>query len=566
MEKEIALPDKMSKNLHSNIKVSSTIEKTIPFRDEHLNYMKSMKQNLKSNTNTRNEMKEQKNNNNIFKKIQLIKGKGENIWEEKLQNIIDINKKLHIKSKKINKKVIRKNLSYTIKNMKRKKVIEERDIFDCLRINTLKGSKDFSNVTNSINYLLDKNKKILKNERKFNIRNFNSIFKANKKGGNNRNIFKINNFSSRNGMYGKKNNLPLFYEFSLTYRNDYYSKSEKNRHEFLLNEFHKLKFYLENNPNDELLIIKDFLQKFHIKNIEKYPEEELLYLGRLICKNKEDKLMNLIKPDSNIKKMISNLLDTSFGLNKNQKDNYNLEKYNSTNNQYQNNENKNILKKNRTYYNFRVNKRKKYFDINETNSKLKYIENQKKVYFPNKRNYSENFNLLINDMSKEVKEIEQKIKKELDHENQAKRNVLFITQVKRKSQSSKRFNNKKLVLSPININKRGKILEVPRSKSIASIVNNKSDIFKFCLNNKKKKNKIVYQKANDLINDRVHSKDIVKRLYYAQTQKKFGLSDIKRNLKLTEYVALNFAKKKLYFNLIDQVLKFHLETKNTLYK
>ena len=107
-------------------------------------------------------------------------------------------------------------------------------------------------------------------------------------------------------------------------------------------------------------------------------------------------------------------------------------------------------------------------------------------------------------------------------------------------------------------------MEIPRSKSIASIVNNKSEIYNFCLNNKKKKNKIVYLNANELIKDKINMKDIVQRLYYAQTKKKFGLSDIKRNLKLTEYVAFNFAKKKLYWNIIDRVLKSNLEAKNIL--
>ena len=562
MENKIALPDEMPKDLHSNMKVSSTFEKTISNRGKTLNFIRNVKHNLKSNI--RNEIHEQKSDKNIFKKIKLIKEKGENIWEEKLKNIIDINKKLNIRKRALNKKIIRKNLSYTPKNIKRKKVNEERDIFDCLRINTKKGSKDFSSVTNSINYLLDKNKMLLKNEKKFNIKSFNFIFKPNRKSDKIRNIFNTKNFFSRNGMYGKKNNLPLFYEFSLTYRNYYSSKSDKNRHEFLLNELHKLKFYLENNPNKELLIIKDFLQKFHIKNIENYSEEKLLYLSNLICKSKENKLVNLIKTDSNIKKMIYNLLDNSFELNQNPKNNYILERNNSKYNKYPNNENK-YLKKNKTYYNLRVNKRKKYFDINETNSKLKYIEHQKKVHIPNK-NYSENFNSLINDMSKEIKEIEQKIKKELEHENPVKRDVLFITQVKRIPLSSKNINNKKLILSPINIKKRGKILEIPRSKSTASIVNNKSEIFNLCLNNKKKKNKIVYLKENQLFKDKMHLKDIVQRLYYSQTQKKFGLSDIKRNLKLTEYVAFNFAKKKLYWNIIDRVLKSNLEAKNIFYK
>ena len=45
-------------------------------------------------------------------------------------------------------------------------------------------------------------------------------------------------------MFEKKVDVPLVYDISYTYKNNYSAKSEKNRHEYLLNEINKLKFYL----------------------------------------------------------------------------------------------------------------------------------------------------------------------------------------------------------------------------------------------------------------------------------------------------------------------------------
>ena len=51
-----------------------------------------------------------------------------------------------------------------------------------------------------------------------------------------------------------------------------------------------------------------------------------------------------------------------------------------------------------------------------------------------------------------------------------------------------------------------------------------------------------YEKARNIYN----KTDIIKRLYYLPTRKKFGLQEIRNRLKLTEYIALTHAKKKLY--------------------
>ena len=489
-------------------------------------------------------------NLNIFKKIKLYKNN--NI----LDNILKEDNYTIKKNKTIKYLPLKRNLSYTAKNIKRKKN-NERDILSCLNIFSKKKKKDFSSVTSNINYLLERNQTLLMRDDKFNINNFNYIiphYHHNLY----KNLFHQNNFSSRNGMYGKKEDIPLFYEHSLTFRNDYLSKSEKNRHEILLNEINKLKFYLEQNPTDELLIIKDFLQKFHIKHISKFSDEKLLNLCKFIRKIKQSQIQKFIQPDSNIKKMIYNFINIPFELD--EKNINNFRPFYSPQNHYR----KINFNKNKTCYNFRVNKRKKYFDLYDTNSKLKYLENQKDLYKPNK-NYSKNFGLLVDEISKEVKEVEKNIKKTYDIDNiQKKDDFLFITQ-------DKRINKKNLILSPINSKKeenKDKGFYLVYSKNFVQLKNkNKNNNY---LNNKmlniclRKKEKKFEDKNKKKINDkgetieeekaRIPTKEIAKRLYYIPTQKKFGLNDIRKNLKLTEYIALNFAKQKLNLNKLEYIL------------
>ena len=61
----------------------------------------------------------------------------------------------------------------------------------------------------------------------------------------------------------------------------------------------------------------------------------------------------------------------------------------------------------------------------------------------------------------------------------------------------------------------------------------------------------------DIEKNRIDTNGIVKRLYYIPTQKKFGLNDIKKNLKLTEYVALNFAKRKQNLRELESMFNIY---------
>lgn len=551
MEKQKPLSNKVKEDKKNN-KIIFPKEKT---NSDNVTpkLFKKLNQNILKIIKNRNEKEKNiEKNMNIYKKIRLIKN--EKLFEE------IINNNNYKKNKNIlRKSMFQRNLSYTTKNKKEKN--KERDILSSLY--TKKRKKDFLSVTSNINYLLERNQKLLNNEKKFYLSNRNVFGKHNTNYYLDKNIFKQNNFSSRNGMYGKKEGIPFFYEYSYTYRNEYVSKSEKSRHETLLNELNKLKFYLKRNPNEELLIIKDFLQKFHINNISKYSDEKLLYICKLICKIKQNNLINLIKPDSNIKTMIYNLLNISLETDENEKNRivYNTIYY------PQNNFRKISLNKNKTLYNIKCHNRKKFLDLYDTNSKLKYLDKQKELYRPNK-NYSQNFDLLVNEMSKEIKEIEKNIKKsrEIKREIKIKDDDFFMTQTKSKSLSSKSIHkNDNLILSPINNHKeqnKNKGFFLFFTKNLGSNINIKKiqKPLNFCLKRKYKKDKNIQKddKGNSIDymdKERIHTKEIVKRLYYAPTHKKFGFNDIKKNLKLTEYVALNFAKQKLYFNRIDRILK-----------
>ena len=73
---------------------------------------------------------------------------------------------------------------------------------------------------------------------------------------------------------------------------------------------------------------------------------------------------------------------------------------------------------------------------------------------------------------------------------------------------------------------------------------------------KAKKNKIeIKAKDTELINKKKrNSKDLLQRLYCKHHAKKLGLDEVKRNKKLTEFIALNLAKKKSRLKNFEGIL------------
>ena len=146
-------------------------------------------------------------------------------------------------------------------------------------------NKDFTDVTSNINYLLDRNELLLMKEKNFmDGFNFMNKYKLNS------NIFNRKISSSRIGMFGKKVDVPLVYEISFTYKNNY---------------------------------IKDFFLKFIIKDLDKYSDKKLYDIFGFILSKDENDFLNIIKPDINLKKMVYNLLDTPSDKNK-KKNSYHL--------------------------------------------------------------------------------------------------------------------------------------------------------------------------------------------------------------------------------------------------
>ena len=419
----------------------------------------------------------------------------------------------------------------------------KREILSSFGFRTI--NKDFSDITSNIKYLLERNQNLLMKEK-----NFMDGFNFNIRKKLNSNIFSRNIFSSRNGIYGKKEEIPLVYESSFTHKNNYISKSSKSRHEYLLNELNKLKFYLGRHPYGRLPIIKDFFLKLNVKDLNKYSDETLLNIGAIIASSDENDLLNIIKPDINFKKMVYNILDYPSMIGKSKKNDMKLDVINIGYN------NRNHFQKSRNIDN------KKIFGVFSTNSNLKYMENQKKLYEPGK-NYSKNMDLIINDIGKEVRDIKENISNSQDGD---KNNIFFITQSKNKTVQFNDLNKKKIALSNLknnkfkSINDRGTFLLF--NKSLTKLKDNIPDKYNIknlniCL--RPKKNNYEYEIKNNWINEepkknKEMSKDLIQRLYYKYHFKKLGFNEVVRTKKLTEFITLNLAKNKTRMRKLEEML------------
>ena len=211
-----------------------------------------------------------------------------------------------------NKKIINND------NAKKSKIIIKE-------INEIKKKNNENNLYNNrtdphneayhlIKFLKKNQKKFASNEKFLKtFSGFIKILKSNengkRKGINNKNQLKYYyNNCVREGFFGRKNkdNLPNFYPSISVSQNEYASKSEKERHEKLLEEIGKLNFFLSINKDKEnkLRIIKDFLIKFHIIDLNNYTDEQLLNIEKFINEKNF-----IVEPFKDIKTMIKNTLD-----------------------------------------------------------------------------------------------------------------------------------------------------------------------------------------------------------------------------------------------------------------
>jgi hypothetical protein len=192
----------------------------------------------------------------------------------------------------------------------------------------------------------------------------------------------------------------------------------------------------------------------------------------------------------------------------------------------------------------------KSFDLLNTNSYLKKIEKQKRLYYPNK-DYSSNYNLIVDDIGEELKELNNNIKEEkkfkiseyLMKKNKSRKNekniilnLNFSNQTPNKSienvfiTSNKTFITNNKIINENNYDDKIKrnLYKIKKKKR-----NNKMN-FSCDRNKYKRSNK---RKITDIIINKLNLKP-----------EKIEIDEIRKKLKLTEYIVFNHAKKKLAFD------------------
>ena len=398
-----------------------------------------------------------------------------------------------------------------------------------------------------------------------------------------------------------KTDIPCLFDASTTFYNNYSNKSEKYRHEVILNELNKLKAFINNDPKNKIQIFKNFLRKFNYKNLEQITDKQILSICDFICINDNDILFHLIKPYFKAKDIISDLINNIIFIIQNRKDiifdkkdeqNDSQEKSNFDDASllkekiYKNAENKKRLfvknLKNRNFsktQNYFYNKmqREKYkspfyepfkshrviehnikkkniLNLDETNSLLKLMSYQKKMQMPERHFSLDNYSL-INEISKEIKDIKDNFDKTLSI-NYLKKFSLFKkkgntpmednkTNIDFKLNDNKNIFNKTCIQyhkKPENEKTQKKIQTNPLNNKNAKMLQRISADSKL-LN--KKKNKNLEKRLNE----------INERMYYKAINFEFGFKQVKELYKITEIAALNFAKKKKFDKMNLELLK-----------
>ena len=435
--------------------------------------------------------------------------------------------------------------------------------------------------------------------------------KENKKEINNKAKIKLAKNKIKNGIiegyFGRKikRDIPVLFDISSTFYNYYSNKSEKSRHEVVLNELNRLKGFILNDPKNTIQIFKNFLIRFNYKNIEKLSDEQILSICDFICLNDNDILFHLIKPYYKSKDIVTKMINNLINITKDKKSiilDKKTDKIDSQDSINQNvssllktklNKNKNPLssknlikskklsKTQNYFYNKMMretyqspfyipfkshraiennNLKKNFVDLSETNSLLKFLNYQKKIQLPDKH-YSLENNLLINEISKEIRELKNNFDKTVTN-NQFKKNSLLKKKGISYSSSlyNKKINSKFLINEDKNIFSKTSIQFNNILKQIKK-GNIKPKMNIILLNNKnleKLKNMIAYSKTIDKKADKNKEKNLNKineRMYYKAINYEFGYKQIKDLYKITEVAALNFAKKKKFDKMKLDLLK-----------
>ena len=383
------------------------------------------------------------------------------------------NKKEKIQIKEITeiKKRKKENILYNNRTDPHK---EATQLYDYLQKNKKKfaSNEQFHKTFSGFEKLLqnNENKEELKKIKKTNLQSYYSNY-------------------VREGFFGRKNkdNIPRTFPSVSLYKNSYATKSEKERHEKLLDEFAKLSYFLDNDSENKLQIIKDFLIKYHIVDLNNYSNEQLLQLEKLIS-NKN----LIIKPYKDIKSIIREILNKGL--------------YNQNNliTSYKHN----------FYISPNIPKRKiripqsppKKINIYETMD----LERQKKFFLQN-IDFSD-YNKIYNKIQNEIVNLTENHSNNLTLGNE-KNDFKFITKLKIKPNT---------------------------------LLTSEKSTMRKTLNSSSRVNKTTIKYSID---------EITQRLYYKPIWKPFGINDIEKNKKITEFAAYSKARNILFENKLKKSLE-----------
>ena len=329
------------------------------------------------------------------------------------------------------------------------------------------------------------------------------------------NIFKKNNYENILGYFKRtpmEGNDVL--DSACLIGNNYNSKSEKERHFQLLNELTKLKGNIDKYNHQKLLYIKDFLIKYNIN----YSDKQLAIFEKFMNHFDIKKCEKFLEPGLKIKDMILKIFDEEekFEIeNKNIKMK-NIPLVNLKTNAFNNNNDTNNKRGIESYLSHKKinqnnNNHQKLLNLSDTNSYLKEMERQKLAEKP-KKNYVSNYNLIVKDISKEIEQLETEIISEKQYKN----------------------------LNPILLNKKNHIktnndLFITSNRFLKSNINKNN--MKYLSTDAQIKKRRRYNRRNTDI--------IIEKLNIKRNYDKVELKDVKRKLKLTEYIIYNKAKDKL---------------------
>ena len=430
------------------------------------------------------------------------------------------------------------------------------------------------------------------------------------------------NSSKRKYYFGRKQiqGLPYFYDTISTHMNKYQNKSEHNRHEIMINELCKLRAYLikfkiENNID----VIKDFLTKHNMPNMEKYSNYQLIQFGHFVCQDDMYKLFSLLKPYMHIKDMIKDILENSENLNQK----FTSFKYNSSIknllNNFKTNQSLPVYVRSRKIFSFKthkpekvknkkfyiseldypmnkkgnkekanisnisqnedgINKSKDKYNINETNdineNNQINLEEEKKVFENNRKDFNK-YRLKRKEILKDIGIQTKNIFKHIDNKDSYFSPLFNIRTFKKNFENNIRkiklpkisnhfgsyYKPNKFLLSPDkNYSMNFTLLYNDVTKELKNFQNDYEKKFddnvqrSNFINSKNSKSCEDIKNANLLIKKKLEQNN---RLYFGKKNIKADFEEIQRKQKLTEYIALINAKSHIKNELInDNVINY----------